>query len=75
MWRRERGKKSEGRELTLVWDEGLMRMTEGEFLQKEGWKREVEEKKNKEEPWGLVWDKVAARVLVWGTSVWVKVTG
>lgn len=51
-----------------------MRMTVGEFLQKEGWSKEVE-KKNKEEPWGFVWDKVAARVLVWETSVWVKVTG
>lgn len=73
-WRRERGKKSEGREWAWVWDEGSKTMTAGEFLQKEGWSREVEEK-NMEQPLGFVWDKAAARVLGWETNMWVKVTG
>lgn len=73
-WRRERGKKSEGREWAWVWDEGSMRTTVGESLQKEGWSREVE-KKNTEQPLGFVWGKVAARVLEWEPGMWGRVTG
>ena len=51
-----------------------MRMTVGEVLRKEGWGREAE-KKNEEEPLGFAWGTEAVKVLVWETSVWVKVTG
>lgn len=50
-----------------------MRATVGEFLRMEGWSREVA--KSTEGASGFVWDKVAARVLVWETSGWVMVTG
>lgn len=50
-----------------------MRATVGELLRKEGWSRGVA--KSTEGALGFVWDKVAARVLVWETSGSVMVTG